>query len=55
MPAGVLQLESSLAAWAADKSDGVRTRQWTLGDSVLRFGIGSASELQLGWTPWGSA
>jgi hypothetical protein len=52
MPAGVTQLETSLASWATDKSDGVRTRQWTLGDSVLRFGFGSASEIQLGWTPW---
>jgi outer membrane putative beta-barrel porin/alpha-amylase len=52
MPAGVLQLETSLVDWTTDTADGVRTRQWTLGDSVIRFGIGSASEIQLGWTPW---
>ena len=52
MPAGVIQLETSLADWTTDRADSVRTRQWTLGDSVLRFGIGSASEIQLGWTPW---
>jgi hypothetical protein len=52
MPAGVIQLETTLTGWATDKADGVRTDQWTLGDSVLRFGFGSASEIQLGWTPW---
>lgn len=52
MPAGVVQLESALVDWTADTTDGVRTRQWTLGASVLRFGLGSNSEIQLGWTPW---
>jgi hypothetical protein len=52
MPAGVIQLETSLADWTTDAADGVRTRQIILGDSVVRFGVGSASEIQLGWTPW---
>lgn len=52
VPAGVIQLETTLAGWATDKTDGVRTRQWTLGDSVVRFGLGASSEIQLGWTPW---
>ena len=43
MPAGVVQLESALVDWTADTTDGVRTRQWTLGASVLRFGLGSNS------------
>lgn len=52
MPAGVIQLETSLADWTTDTADGVRTRQTVLGDSVVRFGVGSSSEIQLGWTPW---
>ncbi len=52
MPAGVIQVETALAGRVTDKTDGVRTRQWTLGASVIRFGLGSASEIQLGWTPW---
>ena len=52
MPVGVIQLETALAGRVTDKTDGVRTRQWTLGASVLRFGLGSNSEIQLGWTPW---
>jgi hypothetical protein len=52
VPAGVIQLETSLADWTNDKAGDVRTRQTILGDSVFRFGIGSGSEIQLGWTPW---
>ena len=52
MPADVIQLESTLVGLATDRTDGVRTRQWTLGASVFRFGLGSASEIQLSWTPW---
>ena len=52
MPAGVIQLEASFADWTTDTFAGVRTSQWTVGDSVVRFGIGSASEIQIGWTPW---
>lgn len=52
VPAGAIQLETALADWATDTVGGIRTRQWILGDSVVRFGIGSASEVQFGWTPW---
>ncbi|MEO8547238.1 MAG: transporter, partial [Sphingomicrobium sp.] len=26
--------------------------QWALGDTAVRFGLGSGSEVQLSWTPW---
>ena len=52
VPAGAIQLETALADWATDTAGGVRTSQWILGDSVVRIGIGSASEVQFGWTPW---
>lgn len=52
VPAGAIQLETSLADWTADQSDGERTRQWSLGATAVRFGLGSASEVQLSWTTW---
>ncbi|MEO8175744.1 MAG: transporter [Sphingomicrobium sp.] len=52
VPAGVIQVETSLVDWTNDRSDGVRTRQWSVGTTAVRFGLGSASEVQLGWTPW---
>lgn len=52
VPAGVIQVETSLADWTTDQAGGVRTRTSTLGDTAVRFGLGSASEVQLSWSPW---
>lgn len=52
VPRGTFQVESSLAQWSSTAEDGERTSELALGASLLRFGIGRTSELQLAWTPW---
>ena len=52
VPAGAIQVETSLADWTTDTAGSVRARRWTFGASAVRFGLGSNSEVQLSWTPW---
>lgn len=52
VPAGDIQMETSLADWTTDQAGGVRTRQWAIGETAVRFGLNAHSEVQLSWTPW---
>lgn len=52
VPAGRLQLESSVAGWSLTKLSGARTEFLTVGSSVLKIGLSDRSDLQLGFTPY---
>ena len=46
--------EMSLGDWTRDSQAGVRTDTLLLGDTLLRLGVGEATEVELGWTPFGT-
>lgn len=50
---GHLSVELGLADWTLDRSRAERDDQLILGDLLLRYGIGEATEIQLGWTSFG--
>ena len=51
---GRLTIETSAADWTLDRRSDERTDTVLLGDSILRYGIASGFELDVGWTPVGS-
>jgi len=50
---GHVSAEVGIAGWTLDKAAGTRSDTLILGDMLARFGIGDATELQLGWTGYG--
>ena len=52
VPAGRLQLETSLAGWSLTRAGGARTEVLTMGASSLKVGLSARSDLQLGFTPF---
>lgn len=50
---GAVMLEIGLADWALDRAADSRTDNWTFGDALLRAGLTSSLEVQLGWTMLG--
>ena len=52
VPAGMVQLESSLADWTLAKLGPPRADLVTLGASTLKLGLSPRSDLQLGLTPY---
>jgi hypothetical protein len=50
---GHLQVEVGLGDWTLDKQPDSRTDTLAFGDIALRYGIGEATELRLGWTAYG--
>lgn len=51
LPAGAVQLEASIAEWALDRRDGVRTTELSIAPMMLRAGLAGALEVRLAWTP----
>jgi hypothetical protein len=47
-------IEIGLVDWTLDRQAGSRTDTFVLGDSLLRYGVTSNTELQLGWTAFGA-
>lgn len=52
VPAGRMQVESSLAGWSLTEVQGVRTELLSLGSSVVKLGLTDHSDLQFGNTPF---
>jgi len=52
VPAGMVQLESSLADWTLAKLGPTRAELVTAGASLLKLGISGSSDVQLGLTPY---
>jgi hypothetical protein len=50
---GHLQVEFGVADWSYDRSADSIEDDLVLGDIALRYGLGSSTELQLGWTAYG--
>lgn len=52
---GHLQIEMGLGDWTLDRQNDMRTDTVRTGDAVLRYGIGAATEIAVGWTLYGHA
>jgi len=52
VPAGHVQLETGLADWSLTKANGIRAELVSLGATFVRVGLTSASELQIGVSPY---
>lgn len=52
VPAGKVQLESSLAGWSLTKAGGARTELLSLGSTVAKRGLTGQSDLQVSVTPY---
>jgi hypothetical protein len=50
---GHVQVEVGLADWTLDRQPDARTDTVQFGDFLLRVGLASRTELQLGWTAYG--
>ena len=50
--AGHFQVESSLWAFTRDRSEGVKTETWALGEMNLKAGLTDCHDLQLVLRPW---
>ncbi|HUF62792.1 MAG TPA: transporter [Verrucomicrobiales bacterium] len=49
---GRIQIESSLWSYTQDRAEGIRFESWTFGETNLKFGVTSRSDLQLVLTPY---
>lgn len=52
VPTGNWQLESSAVGWGETKGGGTTTDVLTIGASVMKLGVSSRSDLQIGFTPF---
>ncbi|MEI6412667.1 MAG: transporter [Pseudomonadota bacterium] len=52
VPKGYFQVETGIASYTYDNSDGVRTRAWDLAHTALRYGIAKDTDVQLVIQPY---
>lgn len=52
VPAGKVQLESSLAGWSLTRAGGARSTLLSIGSTVVKLGMTGRSDLQVGLTPY---
>ncbi|HEX5257492.1 MAG TPA: transporter [Sphingomicrobium sp.] len=52
VPAGHWQIETGFADWTLQKSDGERDTSLVLGETVIKYGLTGASDLEVDVTPW---
>ena len=50
---GHVLIETGLADWTREHDDGERQSTVLIGATLARLGIGSSTEVQLGWSPYG--
>jgi len=50
---GHLQVEIGLGDWTLDRQTGSRTDTVLLGSILARYGVGTSTEVRLGWTAYG--
>lgn len=53
LDSGRVQIELGLGDWTRDADATTRSHAWVSGDILMRVGIDSATELQVGWTAYG--
>ena len=49
---GHLQMETGLASWSLSKDSGVRETSLTLGETVIKYGLGDRTEIAVDITPY---
>jgi len=52
VPDGRIQLESSAAQWSRTTSGGATAKVLSLGSTVIKYGIGGSSDVQVGFAPY---
>lgn len=52
VPAGHWQVETGLADWSLQKSKGERDTSFVLGETTVKYGLTSRSDIELDVTPW---
>ena len=52
VPKGGWQIETTAVGWTRFDTRGTRTDSWSLGASVIKFGLGDRSDLQVGVVPF---
>lgn len=52
VPRGSVQVETGLVDWSLAKADGVRSDLLVIGSSVLKLGVSSRSDVEVGFTPY---
>jgi hypothetical protein len=51
VPPGRVQVETGLIDWSHDRSSGVTSNLTTFGSSLIKYGIGDRTDIELGITP----
>jgi len=51
VPAGRVQVETSVAGWSLTRQGGIRSELLTLGSTTAKYGLSATSDLQIGFTP----
>lgn len=49
---GRIQIETQMVGWSRFEQGGVDSDTWSIGATVLKYGISERSDLQVGWTPY---
>ncbi len=52
VPQGHWQLETGLADWTLQKTDGERDTSLVLGETTVKYGLTDASDIEIDLTPW---
>lgn len=52
VPAGHWQLETGLADWSVQKSDGERDTSLVIGETTIKYGLTGRSDIEVDVTPW---
>lgn len=52
VPQGHWQLESALADWTLQKTDGERDTSLVIGETTIKYGLTGASDIEVDVTPW---
>lgn len=52
VPAGRVQLETEIASFARDKSDGVTTKTMSLAETTVRYGLGYGADVEVIVSPY---
>jgi hypothetical protein len=55
VPAGIVQVETSLFDWARDRSGGIRTDALSIGDTALKLGLTGRLHVELDISPYNRA
>jgi hypothetical protein len=52
VPAGMIQVETTIADWIKDRSGGVRTEELTVGETAFKYGVTDRLHIELSLVPY---